>query len=1528
MSSLVPPRDTAGPLAPTSPTIASSLSKGATPLSSKISSVLSSSYADTEFREALALLDDRGVLNTAETRRQLRLDLQKEVIDSNGEIIDEFAKVSEQLRRIGTTIGRLNDSFNEMKKEIGAAHQETASTLQEASQLMTQKSQVENKQVLLKSFNANFVLSDDETAALTLTSEPVDDIYFASLAKAKKISKDCEVLLGFENQTLGLEIMEQASKNLNLGFQKLYKWVQREFKTLNLENPQIGSSIRRALRVLAERPTLFQKCLDFFAEAREHVLSDSFYTALTGSSASGVEDSSVKPIELAAHDTLRYVGDMLAWAHSAAVGEKEALEGLFIGEGEEIARGIQAGRENEVWRLAADEDEESNDDFDPVKTLNDLVDRDMSGAARILRQRVEQVIQTNEETILAYKLANLLNFYKSTFSKLLSSESTLVEALGALEAEALRQFRSLVRDHVAALQGDFQHTPADLRPPEFLLDALEQLTAIMKTYETSLTSSSDRGADFEPILAEAFDPFLSGCANMAKTLTSPSNSIFLANCLITASSSLVPFDFTAAHISQMQEKLEEEQVRLTESQYRFFRSESGLDALITALGELNDSEKDLERASSLEAVQTPNLTQSSQTLDDFLPSALMDAVENLQRLQDAKLAREITEEAAERFCVDFEHIEEMLMLIDEFTEQKQGGNEELESLRHGLATSTYSTLRTPQPASLLPRCSRNRFSIHLRTATAVSILQKTYDESYLTCSTAVYYEGQGNEDEAMRCWKRALEQIYDPNVNRVLPNFAPRSESEKTLVDSLRQLELQCKERIDLLEALRLSRLEAPKHDSSSSGNRPSKSSSDSQDVSGQQEQERGWIGNGTIPAATYTDLSRPSVLRRLSSQRRTQSSNEAVPKEPVPPASDVPPPLPARKPVPLPSIPSPDKKPSRASSPERHTMRTTLRTGNRDKISKTTLRRQPPKSDGPGSKAASLAWNALGHRDQADSGSSPSLARPLSNSPSTSDPPRRSFESGQRQWDSHSRRLVTPRTRSPTKEQDKGSGIDTIKNRRSAEFPFPRSTSISISAASTALNSLALRDRDSSERRSPEREGISRLRTAPPTTAPQTPRPRQQRDAAAFDKGLSEGTAERLFAGRTSSDSAMASRRSGGTRVLSITKDKSTPTRSDSSSSSFETPARRRHRNNNKPKSERQREASLIVDSIIQTSESSEDEKDEKTKAAQSWKKRKAAILKKLPPGVDEHAAKQILNEIVVQGDEVHWNDIAGLEIAKNALRETVVYPFLRPDLFMGLREPARGMLLFGPPGTGKTMLARAVATESKSTFFSISASSLTSKYLGESEKLVRALFALAKVLAPSIIFVDEIDSLLSQRSGSGEHEATRRIKTEFLIQWSDLQRAAAGREVTGEKEKERGDANRVLVLAATNLPWAIDEAARRRFVRRQYIPLPEAETRKVQLETLLKEQRHSLGEEDIEKLVGMTDGFSGSDITALAKDAAMGPLRSLGEALLQMTMDQIRPIELKDFEASLTTIRPSVSQAGLKEYEDWAREFGERGG
>ncbi|APA13436.1 hypothetical protein sscle_11g082060 [Sclerotinia sclerotiorum 1980 UF-70] len=654
----------------------SPLASRTNPLSSKVTSVLSASYADSDIRDALSLLDKRGIQNTAETRRQLRLDVHREVIESNGDIIREFGHVAEQLKRIGLTIATLNQGCEEMKRHISAAHQETAPVLQEASELMKQQEQMQAKQELLNAFNAHFVMSDDDIAMLTSTAEPVNDRFFSILSRAKKIQNDCEILLGTENQRLGLEIMEQTSKNINGAFQKLYRWIQREFKTLNLENPQISSSIRRALRVLAERPSLFQSCLDFFAEARENILSDGFYTALTGTTVGGDEDPSIKPIELVAHDPLRYVGDMLAWTHSATVGEREALEVLFISDGDEIAKGIQAGLDSEPWnRIAESEDEVGH--FDGLKALNELVDRDVAGVARVLRQKIGQVIQSHEETIMAYKIANLLNFYRGTFQRLLGDDSVLLDSLATLEESALRQFRALMRDHITSLQAETQVAPPNLSPPDFLHEGLKQLTAIMKTYETSFTSPETREAGFEPILTEAFDPFMKGSENVAKDLSAPRSTIFTINCLLSARATLAPFDFTISRVSQIKDTIEEHAATLIDHQYIFFLEKSALQPLLQALSATTDIRDH-------PVFQPASLIQASQTLDDFLPSALMDAMENLKDLQNSMLVRQITEEAAEKFCDDFEKVEERLMKADEELEEsldeKDGEREPLRAL--------------------------------------------------------------------------------------------------------------------------------------------------------------------------------------------------------------------------------------------------------------------------------------------------------------------------------------------------------------------------------------------------------------------------------------------------------------------------------------------------------------------------------------------------------------------------------------------------------------------------------------------------------------------------------------------------------------------------------------------------------------------------------------------------------------------------------------------------------------------------------
>ncbi|KAK9153711.1 hypothetical protein Sjap_001191 [Stephania japonica] len=314
----------------------------------------------------------------------------------------------------------------------------------------------------------------------------------------------------------------------------------------------------------------------------------------------------------------------------------------------------------------------------------------------------------------------------------------------------------------------------------------------------------------------------------------------------------------------------------------------------------------------------------------------------------------------------------------------------------------------------------------------------------------------------------------------------------------------------------------------------------------------------------------------------------------------------------------------------------------------------------------------------------------------------------------------------------------------------------------------------------------------------------------------------------------------------------------------------------------------------------------------------------------------------IIREKPNVKWNDVAGLESAKQALQEAVILPVKFPQFFTGKRRPWRAFLLYGPPGTGKSYLAKAVATEADSTFFSVSSSDLVSKWMGESEKLVANLFQMARESAPSIIFVDEIDSLCGQRGEGNESEASRRIKTELLVQMQGV----------GNNDQK------VLVLAATNTPYALDQAIRRRFDKRIHIPLPDLKARQHMFKVHLGDTPHNLAESDFEILARKTEGFSGSDIAVCVKDVLFEPVRKTQDAMffvktkndmwvpcgpkqpgaVQTTMQDLAsqglasqilppPISRTDFDKVLARQRPTVSKADLEVHERFTKEFGEEG-
>ncbi|KAL6648178.1 hypothetical protein ACP70R_012402 [Stipagrostis hirtigluma subsp. patula] len=309
----------------------------------------------------------------------------------------------------------------------------------------------------------------------------------------------------------------------------------------------------------------------------------------------------------------------------------------------------------------------------------------------------------------------------------------------------------------------------------------------------------------------------------------------------------------------------------------------------------------------------------------------------------------------------------------------------------------------------------------------------------------------------------------------------------------------------------------------------------------------------------------------------------------------------------------------------------------------------------------------------------------------------------------------------------------------------------------------------------------------------------------------------------------------------------------------------------------------------------------------------------------------KRLLGDVIPPHEiGVTFEDIGALESVKDTLKELVMLPLQRPELFSRgqLMKPCKGILLFGPPGTGKTMLAKAVATEAGANFINISMSSISSKWLGEGEKFVKAVFSLASKIAPSVIFVDEVDGMLGRRENPGEHEAMRKMKNEFMVNWDGLR----------TKEKER-----VLVLAATNRPFDLDEAVVRRLPRRLMVNLPDASNRRKILSVILAKE--DLADDvDLEAIANLTEGYSGSDLKNLCVTAAHRPIRDILEkekkerALAEAenrplppshSSNDVRALRISDFIHAHEQVCASVSSdsSNMSELIQWNDLYGEGG-
>lgn len=329
----------------------------------------------------------------------------------------------------------------------------------------------------------------------------------------------------------------------------------------------------------------------------------------------------------------------------------------------------------------------------------------------------------------------------------------------------------------------------------------------------------------------------------------------------------------------------------------------------------------------------------------------------------------------------------------------------------------------------------------------------------------------------------------------------------------------------------------------------------------------------------------------------------------------------------------------------------------------------------------------------------------------------------------------------------------------------------------------------------------------------------------------------------------------------------------------------------------------------------------------------------------VDDELRERARSLILSEKPNVKWDDVAGLQDVKEVLKQAVVYPLQLPQLFDEGRVTAwSGVLLYGPPGTGKTLLAKAVATEGGArTFMHVSVAGIMSKFVGDSERLVSLLFRLAREEAPTVIFMDEVDCVAASRNDT-EHEVARKVKNQLL------------QEMEGVSSPSETNDRRVMVLAATNLPWTLDSAFMRRLQRRIYIPLPTEEARRAIFENaLVKLKQHTLSADDVRHLAGATVGWSGSDVATLIKVASnrqldllphvthfkldgegttgtLTPCASDTPGAMDVTLDQLigngmgknvrlPPVCRADFDFALTSTRPTSSAEDVAKFDAFSQ-------
>ncbi|KIJ51335.1 hypothetical protein M422DRAFT_26752 [Sphaerobolus stellatus SS14] len=569
-------------------------------------------------------------------RKSLRRDTEARLAEGSHKFLKAFAEVDEKLNVLEDYIHEMEIKCDEADAKLRTTNEACKHLLDRAEGLRSHRQSMATKQSIISIFLSQFTLTEAETDAITSRDVPVGKRMFEAIDRTQKIRDSCQVLLTGEGASTnaGMDIMALTSSLLEQAYQKIFRWCSYEFRQLGKDAQlDVSPVMREAVRRLRQQPDLLSEALKSLSQTRQATLLSTFLDALTRGGPSGFP----RPIEIHAHDPTRYVGDMLGWVHQAVAGEHEFLESLFDIKSE----GRMMGSVREFEGMSEEK-----------QLVSSLLDESVEKLCLPLRLRVQQTIKSQEGSITAYKIANLLQFYTITMRRTIGDDALLSRTLQELTDLGNKVFFDAIEAQGRSLMR-FLHPPdVDLSAPLALRDSCQVLREIMTVYDSSVLSDESNPEEqrrgFKQILDAAVDPALEMCRRMAdlntKDTTGWERNVFLINCLDYLQTVMQPFTFTNERIEELEVLLQGHVKILTEEHYNRLLLESGLQP-ITQVIENKEGDTPLAHHSP---ASSQYLASALRLFDAFLSSLDVLSSPRLSLLTVPRLATLIHRSALKR----------------------------------------------------------------------------------------------------------------------------------------------------------------------------------------------------------------------------------------------------------------------------------------------------------------------------------------------------------------------------------------------------------------------------------------------------------------------------------------------------------------------------------------------------------------------------------------------------------------------------------------------------------------------------------------------------------------------------------------------------------------------------------------------------------------------------------------------------------------------------------------------------------------